>query len=200
MQACEVGIIQQGNIYFCVDAMISLDHSVLLVHMQMRQGFMKSEMGVNRMTESVFSERVRALHGPLWRIAWAILRNGADCDDAIQETLLRAWNHIGSLRDETAFDAWLMRILVNECKDLLRRRARRPQTSMEAAPELTAPVENIALRDAIFALPLSLRLPLLLHYMEGYSVKETARMLHLPETTVHWRLHAARKRIRDEWN
>lgn len=161
---------------------------------------MKSEMGVNRMTESVFSERVRALQGPLWRIAWAILRNGADCDDAIQEALLRAWNRIGSLRDETAFDAWLMRILVNESKDILRRRARRPQTSMEAAPELTAPEENTALRDAILALPLSLRLPLLLHYMEGYSVKETARMLHLPETTVHWRLHAARKRIRDEWN
>ena len=114
--------------------------------------------------------------------------------------MLRAWNRIGSLRDETAFDAWLMRILVNECKDILRRRARCPQTSMEAAPELTAPEENTALRDAIFALPLSLRLPLLLHYMEGYSVKETARMLHLPETTVHWRLHAARKRIRDEWN
>lgn len=152
------------------------------------------------MTESVFSERVRALQGPLWRIAWAILRNGADCDDAIQEALLRAWNRIGSLRDETAFDAWLMRILVNESKDILRRRARRPQTSMEAAPELTAPEENTALRDAILALPLSLRLPLLLHYMEGYSVKETARVLHLPETTVHWRLHAARKRIRDEWN
>ena len=93
-----------------------------------------------------------------------------------------------------------MRILVNECKDILRRCARRPQTSMEAAPELAAPVENTALRDAIFALPLSLRLPLLLHYMEGYSVKETARMLNLPETTVHWRLHTARKRIRDEWN
>ena len=70
------------------------------------------------MTESVFSERVRALHGPLWRIAWAILHNGADCDDAIQETLLRAWNRIGSLRDETAFDAWLVRILVNEWNDI----------------------------------------------------------------------------------
>ena len=98
--------------------MISSRHSVLLVHMQMRQGFMKSEMGVNRMTESVFSERVRALQGPLWRIAWAILRNGAYCDDAIQETLLRAWNRIGSLRDETAFDAWLMCILVNEWNDI----------------------------------------------------------------------------------
>ena len=98
--------------------MISPRHSVLLVHMQMGQGFMKSEMGVNRMTESVFSERVRALQGPLWRIAWAILRNRADCDDAIQEALLRAWNRIGSLRDETAFDTWLMRILVNEWNDI----------------------------------------------------------------------------------
>ena len=91
--------------------------------------------------------------------------------------MLRAWNRIGSLRDETVFDAWLMRILVNECKDLLRRRARHPQMPMEAAPELAVLVENTALRDSIFALPLSLRLPLLLlHYMDGYSVKETARI------------------------
>lgn len=152
------------------------------------------------MTESKFAERVRALRGPLWRIAWAMLRSGADCDDAIQEALLRAWNRIGGLRDETVFDTWLMRILVNECRDILRRRARRPQSPLEGVPEPAAPSENAALRDAIFALPMALRLPLLLHYMEGYSVKETARMLRLPETTVHWRLHAARKRIRDEWN
>ena len=152
------------------------------------------------MTERAFTERVRMLEGPLWRIAWAMLRNGADCDDAVQESLLRAWRRIDSLRDESTFDAWLMRILVNECKSLLRRRARRPLTPLDAAPEPAAPAENAALRDAIFALPLNLRLPLLLHYMEGYSVKETARMLRLPETTVHWRLHAARKRIRDEWN
>ena len=85
-------------------------------------------------------------------------------------------------------------------KDLLRRRARSRQIPLEAAPEAAAPAENAALRDAVFALPLSLRLPLLLHYMEGYSVKETARILRLPETTVHWRLHAARRKIRDEWN
>ena len=75
-------------------------------------------MGVNRMTEIVFSEQVQVLHGPLWHIAWAILRNGADCDDAIQETWLRAWNRIGNLRDETAFDAWLVRILVNEWNEI----------------------------------------------------------------------------------
>lgn len=152
------------------------------------------------MTERAFSERVQAVRGPMWRIAWAILRSGADCDDAVQETLLRAWSRIGGLADERFFDTWLTRILINECRDLLRRRARSRQIPLEAAPEAAAPAENAALRDAVFALPLSLRLPLLLHYMEGYSVKETARILRLPETTVHWRLHAARRKIRDEWN
>ena len=66
-----------------------------------------------------------------------------------------------------------MRILVNEWKNILRHRARRPQTPMEAAPELTASEENTVLRDLIFALPLSLRLPLLLHFIERYIVKES---------------------------
>lgn len=66
-----------------------------------------------------------------------------------------------------------MRILGNEWKNILRHRARRPQTPMEATPELTASEENTVLRDLIFALPLSLRLPLLLHFIEGHIVKES---------------------------
>ena len=152
------------------------------------------------MTEQAFFKRALALRGPLWRVAWSILRNGADCDDAIQEALLRAWARRDSLKDEALFEAWLTRIVINACKSQLRRAARRPQAPLEAVAEPAAPVENAALRDAILALPLALRLPLLLHYMEGYSVRETAQILSLPETTVHWRLHDARKRIRDEWN
>ena len=152
------------------------------------------------MTEREFSDRVRALRGPLWRVAWTILRSGADCDDAIQEALLRAWTRIDSLRDERRFATWLTRILINECKSLLRRRARRPQAPLESAPEPAAPQGNPYLRDAILALPLEHRLPLALHYMEGYSVRETARMLGLPETTVQWRLHAARRKLRDDLN
>ena len=150
------------------------------------------------MNEREFAERVRECSGQLWRVSYAILRNGADCDDALQEALLRAWRRIGSLKEEKYFTTWLTRILINECKRLLKGRANRT----EALPENTGVfvAENPALHEAIMALPVSLRLPLVLHYMEGYSVKEIASMLKLPETTVQWRLHSARKQIRDEWN
>jgi len=150
------------------------------------------------MNEREFSQRVRNCREKLWRISYAMLRNGADCDDALQEALLRAWRQIGSLREERYFETWLTRILINEAKRILKKR-------MPGAGELNENTQvqntaNPALHDAIMALPVSLRLPLVLHYMEGYAVKEVADMLKLPVTTVQWRLHSARVRIRDDWN
>lgn len=149
------------------------------------------------MTAQEFSEKVRENKDRLWRISYSILRNGADCDDAMQEALLRAWKQISSLRNEEYFTTWLTRILINECKRILKRG--KPQPLPDTLPEEQTSA-NPALRDAILALPLNLRIPLVLHYIEGYPVKHIAAMLRLPETTVNWRLHSARKQIRDEWN
>jgi len=150
------------------------------------------------MNEREFSQRVRACTDRLWRISYAIVRNGADCDDALQEALLRAWRQIGSLREDKYFETWLTRILINEARRILARRSSRPLSLPDDVKDDDS--EYPALRDAIMALPVKLRLPLVLHYMEGYSVKEIAEMLRLPATTVQWRLHSARKQIRDEWN
>ena len=150
------------------------------------------------MNERDFAQRVRDCRDSLWRVSYAILQNGADCDDAMQEALLRAWRQIGSLRDERYFSTWLIRILINESRRMLKQRIKRPQ----ALPESVAAADNDhhALHDCVCALPLNLRIPLVLHYMEGYPVKEIAAMLQLPPTTVQWRLHSARKQIRDQWN
>jgi len=149
------------------------------------------------MTAQEFSEQVRQNKDRLWRISYSILKNGADCDDALQEALLRAWKQIGSLRDERYFTTWLTRILINECKRILKRGKLQPLP--EHLPE-EQNTDGSDLRDAILALPLNLRIPLVLHYIEGYPVRHIAAMLRLPETTVNWRLHSARKQIRDEWN
>ena len=69
------------------------------------------------MTEREFSEQVQSMYQSLWRVSYSILRNGADCDDAVQEALFRAWARINTLKDSRAFRPWLTRILVNECKD-----------------------------------------------------------------------------------
>lgn len=151
------------------------------------------------MTVQEFTNQVRGCRDRLWRVSYSILRNGADCDDALQEALLRAWKQIGSLRDERYFATWLTRILINECKRILRRRTTQPQALPEVLPDPQFS-SNPALHDAILALPLHLRIPLVLHYIEGYPTKHIAAMLRLPETTVSWRLHSARKQIRDEWN
>lgn len=151
------------------------------------------------MNEREFSTRVRACTQRLWRISWSILRCGADCDDALQETLLRAWQKIDGLREERFFETWLTRILINECKRTLKRRADGLKQISENRPEEACP-ENRELAEAIALLPLETRIPIVLHYMEGYSIREIAAMLRLPETTVKWRLHSGRKRLKEELN
>lgn len=159
---------------------------------------MKSSTGVKRMTEKEYSEQVQGMYQSLWRVSYSILRNGADCDDAVQEALFRAWAHIDTLKDNRAFRPWLTRILVNECKDTLRRRAHKQYVPLDAITDPIAKDVDMELHAAIMALPLDLRLPLTLHYAVGYSVKEMAKILSLPETTIYWRLRAARKKLRTD--
>ncbi|MEG2251480.1 MAG: RNA polymerase sigma factor, partial [Clostridia bacterium] len=93
------------------------------------------------------------------------------------------------------FEAWVMRILVNECKDVHRRNKRRPLPLNEAVAETAAAPEmfiDIGLQDALRQLPTKYRLPLLLHHMDGYSLAEISSMLHLPVGTIKGRLHQAR--------
>jgi len=147
------------------------------------------------MDKGEFSERVRRCQKRLWRISYMILQSEADCDDAVQDALLRAWAGRHRLRDERLFETWLVRILINCARDILRKRR-----SAQALDEnLTAdePV-NPQLRDALCALDVKYRLPIVLHHLEGYSLEECAAMLRIPVSTVKWRLHAGRKQLRSQ--
>ena len=146
------------------------------------------------MDKREFSARAMGCAERLWRIAYLILRNEADCDDAVQEALLKAWTRIGSLREPARFETWLVRILINTARSMLRRR--RDHADVESLP-LAAPPADSELRDAIRTLDIQLRLPLILHHVEGYSIDECAQLLRLPRTTVKWRLNVARKKLRE---
>lgn len=141
------------------------------------------------MLKADFIARVRPLERRLYRVARTILRSDADCEDAVQEALLRAWSKLGSLREEQYFETWLTRILINECRMLIRRR---PPT-LEIPESLPAPESNVSsLLDALHALPEKYRIPIELHCIEGCSVRKVARTLRLPEGTVKWRLSRGR--------
>ena len=145
------------------------------------------------MNELQFSERVMACAEKLWRISYLILRNPADCDDAVQEALIRAWTRLGTLRNEKYFETWLVRILVNVSRDLLRKR--RPVVELDESMAEPEPPDT-ALRDAICTLEIKYRLPLVLHHLEGYPLEDCARMLRIPVSTVKGRLFMARRLLR----
>ena len=86
------------------------------------------------MNRQEFTHRVLALEGRLHRISYGLLRNAQDQQDAVQEAVLKAWQKIGSLRDERFFATWLTRILINECYNLLS--ARKGAVPLDAVQEI----------------------------------------------------------------
>ncbi len=151
------------------------------------------------MDKETFGEAFMARADALWRVARAILRREEDCRDALQETALRAWSSRASLRDEALFGTWITRILINVCRSELRRQRRFPLSSAAQEPmdDGTAPSPVLSALDV---LPRSLRLPAVLHYVDGYSVEETAAILRVPPSTVRGRLSRARRALRLELN
>lgn len=145
-----------------------------------------------------FIQRVRACERRLYRVARTMLPQECDCEDAVQEALLRAWDRRETLRQEAYFDTWLIRILINQCKTFYRRRPPEPAELTEDIPQVTS--EETPLLEALMALPRKQRVALELHYIEGYSVAETARILRLPEGTVKWRLKRGRELLKQSLN
>jgi RNA polymerase sigma-70 factor (ECF subfamily) len=137
----------------------------------------------------------------LLRTARLILRDEALAEDAIQETFLKAWQRIGSLRDEDP-GPWLTRIAMNESISTYRRRHRfqalterfgrlggaRREVSSEARLDLTHALDQLNVEQ---------RAAVALHYYQDLSVEETARTLKVPVDTVKSRLKSALRRLRE---
>lgn len=147
------------------------------------------------MDRQEFAERVYAVQDRLYRMTCGQLREAQDRKDAVQEAILKAWQGRSRLRNPAHFETWLIRILINECHNI--QRANRRTVSVDSLPEqsYTEPQfegGDAELRAAVMALPMKLRLPVLLHYIEGYRTDEAARILRVPVGTVRSRLKKAR--------
>ena len=149
------------------------------------------------MDKREFSRRVLAMENRLYRISCGLLRNPQDRLDAAQEAVIRAWERIGNLRKPEYFETWLTRILINVCYDMLR--ARKNVVPLEELAEQPAPEgADGELHDAIQKLNRELRIVVVLHYMEGYKLREIAEILEIPVGTVKTRLARAKKELREQ--
>jgi RNA polymerase sigma-70 factor, ECF subfamily len=166
-----------------------------------------------RSFEELLSEHLDALFGTALRLC-----NGrqADAEDLLQDAALRAFDGFGSLRQETAGKSWLFTILVRTHLNRSRSVRRRPETLAADLDEVgfeealgawqAAPTpEDLVLsgelgqriRDALDGLGADLRTIVHLVDVEGFSQRQVARMLEIPEGTVASRLFRARRILRD---
>ena len=148
------------------------------------------------MTNEDFARRILAMSPMLYRLCYTQLRQQADREDAVQETIRRAWEHRDKLREERYMQTWVVRILLNVC-DTQRRKARRV-LPVEHLPETAVPqAEESPLYAALCVLEEKYRLPIQLHCIEGYDVAEVARMLRLPQGTVKSRMARGKAKLRE---
>ncbi|MFR0860581.1 MAG: RNA polymerase sigma factor [Christensenellales bacterium] len=147
------------------------------------------------MNQREFAERVTAMQGSLYRVAASYLRGESDRLDAVAETIAKAWERRQTLRDKSLFATWMTRILIRVCVDIQRRQKRLIPTDDVA--EKPAEDEKIAaLREAIDSLPQKARTMIVLHYMEGYDVREIAKMMGMTKGAVCAGLSRARDKLR----
>ena len=135
----------------------------------------------------------------MYATAKSILKNDHDCADAIQETIVKAFAKLDTLRKDRFVKTWLMRILMNECYNICRRSEKilpidqymeqmeTPQNESQSYGELYEAVQE--LRE-------ELRIPVVLYYVEDFSCREIAEILDISEGAVQKRLARAREKLK----
>lgn len=153
----------------------------------------------------------------LYRIARGILRDDSEAEDAVQDTYLKAFTHLGNFRGEARIGTWLCRIAMNEALERLRRRRpmldwnamaetgdasadiiRMPLKASQPDPERATAQHQIKrlLEREIDRLPDEFRMVVIARVVEEMSVEDTASLLNIEPATVKTRLHRARDRLR----
>jgi RNA polymerase sigma-70 factor (ECF subfamily) len=166
-----------------------------------------------------FARLVEAYSGPLYRLALKMLGNAPDAEDALQNTFIKAFQHVNTFEGRSSLSTWLYRIASNEALMLLRKR--RPETAFSDLSSQDEDDQNLdpvqftdwcclpeeeflsaeartALDRAVERLPETLRIVFVLRDIEDLSIQETSQVLGLSETAVKTRLLRGRLRLREE--
>lgn len=149
------------------------------------------------MTEEVFSEHIKAHTLQMYRLAFSILRNRQDAEDVVSEAVLRAYENLGSLRQEERFGAWILQITANEAKKLYGKNKRVSAVEWQENMSPAFYDEHHELWDAVMRLDDDFRDVIVLFYYEQFSIKDIGQILKCREGTVKSRLFRAKEQLRE---
>lgn len=150
-----------------------------------------------RSDTDAFLELIECNSLAMYKVARAILGNDEDAADAIQDTILICFEKIHTLKNPEYFKTWLIRILINECNQILRHyRNMNLQEDFPEIPRKDMSMAEFEFKEMLSQVEEKYRIILVLYYVEGYKISEIAELLEMNENTVKTRLSRAREQIR----
>ncbi|MBD5515605.1 MAG: sigma-70 family RNA polymerase sigma factor [Lachnospiraceae bacterium] len=136
------------------------------------------------------------------RVAYGYLGNDEDVADAIQDTILAAYESLHTLQRQEHFKTWLVRILINNCTKTWRRNKRNVSLENEQAAGHTESIDrgkaDVEFKELLLSLPEDSRAIFQLYYGEQFTTKEIAAVLDMKESTVKSKLHRGKEQLRAE--
>lgn len=148
-----------------------------------------------RQDADAFTELMQLFMKNMYKTAYAILMNDEDAADAIQDTILICWEKLKLLRHDRYFKTWMIKILINRCYDMLRKK--KPLVPLEEweEPEVYDDY-NLEWKEALAGISDKYRIVLILFYGEGYHINEIAKILKRPPSTIRTQLARGRKQLK----
>lgn len=147
-----------------------------------------------------FTQLMQSQMQTMYKTARSVLQDEEDAADAISETILTCWEKMEQLREDRYFRTWMTRILINKCRDILRKKENLFFT--DEVPEVGAQENgyvNLEWEQALDALAEHYRSVVILYYVEGFKTSEIAQILQIPESTVRTRLARAREKLAQDY-
>lgn len=135
-----------------------------------------------------------------FKLAFALLHDPNEAEDAVQEAAFKAWRKIGQLRGDAPFRPWMLGIVANQCRSTTRGRwwsvIRSSDVPATTTPSSTDELASLELRTALMRLSHDRRLILILRYYVDLSYEEIATQLHISPKAARTRAERALKRLR----
>lgn len=139
------------------------------------------------------------IYKDLYRLAYYYLGNSQDAEDVVGETVLKAYENFGKLRNEEAFKGWIFKILVNQCNTKLRRRMSRQTVELAEELKYEAPLEDqLIVSELLKDLSDEERKIVVLSVYGGYKGEEIAKFLKKPHSTVRSQYRRALKKLEEK--
>ena len=148
------------------------------------------------LTDEQFTRAVKQNMDAVYRVAVNYLRDPSSAEDVCQEVFLRLFRSKPDFESEDHCRNWLIHVCINECRRVLASPWRKTEPLDPESLSLFEDPKDNSTFQLVMSLPKKYRIVLYLHYYEGYSAEEIAKLLHIPSATVRSQLDRGRKQLK----